>query len=101
MEKIIGHRTAETGGCSDQPRAVLGKHLEINTWPVVVPLELGQCGKLQEIAVSGLVLREEQQVIRLALLGPGAAFGQIGLDADNRMQPGARRGACTTPSRHT
>ena len=55
MQEIVSHRTAETGGRSNQARAVFGKHLEIDPWPVVVALELGQGRKLQEIAVSRVI----------------------------------------------
>ncbi len=93
VQEIVGYRTAQTGRRRDQPFPVLRKHLQIDTRPIVVALELGQGGKLQQVAVSRLVLGEQQQVIRLALLGPGAALGQVGLDPDDRVKASGRRGA--------
>jgi hypothetical protein len=86
MKEIVRHWTAEASRRPDQPRPVLGKHLEIDPRSIIVALELGQRGELQEVAIAGFVLGQEQQVIRLALLRPGAAFGKIGLDSDNRVQ---------------
>ena len=97
VEVVIRDWATEAGGCGNNPIAMFGQHLQVHSGPIVVALELSECGELQEVSVTSLVLGEKQEMVRLSLAGAGATFGQVGLDADDRVQPG---GSCRAVPLH-
>ncbi len=70
---------------------MLGEELEIHPRLVVVALEVGLGGELEEIAIPDLALRQQVHVIALvgATEGPvePGAVGDVGLDPDDRLDP--------------
>ena len=86
----------DAGGRADEPLVELGEHLLVDARPVVEPLRVSDARQLQQVLVAGEVLGQQDQVIcgvgdgRLALVVP-AAGGDIGLDPDDRLDPGGLR----------
>ncbi len=87
---------AEAGREADQALGVAGQQLAVDARLVVVALEVGVGEEPVQVAVPDEVLREQDEVERLGVglpfLVPHRAPGDIGLDADDRLDPlGFRR----------
>ncbi len=99
VQKIIGDRPAQARRGRDDAGVKVLQHLQIDARPVVETFQTGAAGKLQEVAVAGLVLGEQKQVVVLALALGGLPFGEIRLHADDgidarlfsRLVPNHRR----------
>ena len=90
-----GDLAAETGRQADQALAVAGEVLAIDPRLVVVAVEVGVGHEPAQVPVADVVLGQQDQVERLgvglALLVGHRPPGDIGLDADDRLDP-LRRG---------
>ena len=82
---------AETGAQPDEALGVTGEVLAVDPRPVVVAVDVGVGDEPAEVAVADEVLREEDQVeglgVGLALLLGHRPAGDVGLDADDRLDP--------------
>ena len=87
----LGDLAAEAGGHPDQPLAVLGEVLAVDARLVVVAVDVGVGDQPAQVLVAGHVGREQDQVeglaVGLALLVPHRPAGDVGLDADDRLDP--------------
>ncbi len=72
-----------------RPGAVAREVVAVDARLVVVPVQVGVGGQAAQVLVALPVLREQDQVerlaIRLAVLVGHAARGDVGLDADDRL----------------
>ncbi len=79
----------EAGGQADQPVAVLREVLAVDPGLVVVAVDVGVGDQAAEVPVAGQVLGEQDQVeglgVGLALLVGHRPAGDVGLDADDRL----------------
>ena len=88
--------TAEARGEADQTLGVLGEDLLVDARLVVVALEMRRAHELDEVAIPGVVARQQDQVARIAVdtsLAIGArARRHVHLAAEDRVDlRGARR----------
>ncbi len=88
--------TAEAGRQPDEPLAVPGEVLAVDPRLVVVAVEVGVGDEPAQVAVADGVAGQQDQVERLgvglALLVGHRPAGDVGLDADDRLDPlGGRR----------
>ena len=79
---------------ADDALGMLGQELLVHAGPVVEALEVGLRDELQQVAIAGLVPRQERQVVVLLLALTGVAIepragSHVGLDPDDRLH--ARR----------
>ena len=67
----------QAAGESDQPVGVAGEHLLVDPRPVIEPLGIADGGELHQVAVAGLVARQQAHVeaARRALAVPAAVAG--------------------------
>ena len=76
-------------GGADEAVAVGGQEVEVDARLVVVAVELGGGGDLEQVEVAGPVLGQQQQVgalaIELRVAVGHAAGGDVALDADDRL----------------
>ena len=74
---------------ADQPFRVLGQKLVVNARVIVKAIQLGSAGQAQQVLIAGLILGQQQQVAGLFIFLGVALFhragGQVGLDADDRL----------------
>ena len=70
-QQRLAHVAAETAGGGNQPGGVLGEYLPVHLGLVVVTLEEGAAGDLDEVPVAGLVLRQQHQVVVELVPGGG------------------------------
>ncbi len=89
------HMAAQTAGGGDDPLGVAAEKIQIHPRFVVVPLEVGPADELHQIAVSGLVLRQQGHVVP-NVLGPRrpvetTSRRHICFDADDGFDPDGRR----------
>ena len=89
----IRNRSAETRRGGDDAFVVLLEHLHIDAGAVVEAFEGGPGGELEQITIAGFVFRQKKQMIRIAIALRCFPFGEIRLDADDRMQTSRRGGA--------
>ena len=84
----------QAGREGDQALAALAKQVLVHPRTVVVALEVRRGDHRDQVLITGEVLREEDEVPRLAVpLGPRVAVeavvaGDVGLDADDRLDAG-------------
>ena len=87
----LGDHPLGAAAQADQAPAVLFEHLQVDPRLVVEPLQVADAGELDQVAVALQVFRQQgDMVVNLAFLGlflPAVAGGDIGLDADNRLDP--------------
>ena len=102
VEQRLADVAPEAAGARQEPLGVVGQHLPVHLRLVVVTLEEGAAGELDEVAVAGLVLRQQREVV--VELGPGgglaaavvhlaapgrtlvtALVGHVGLDPQDRL----------------
>ncbi len=105
LEQRLQHVSAEAAGGGDQPVGVLFEELPVGPGLVPVALQVGLRRDLDEVAVPGLVLGQQDGVVveLLALAGVTAGVvgstaavgplvarlvGQVDLGADDRLDPG-------------
>ena len=95
LEQAAGHLAAEAARERDQSLGVLGQQGLVDSRLVVVPLEVRQAGKLDEVAIAGQIFDQQDQVIRITI---GSAFllvararRDVSLLADNRVDAGRLR----------
>ena len=86
----------EAGRQADQSLAVAGEVVAVDPGLVVVAVEVGVGHQPAEVAVADVVLGQQDEVERLgvglALLVGHRTAGDVGLDADDRLDPlGGRR----------
>ncbi len=66
---------------------MLRQHIVVDAWVVVEAFQLGGAGKLQQVAVAGLILCQQQQVARLLVflrvVFPDGAGCQVGFQPDD------------------
>ena len=79
-------------GQAQQALGVLGQQLLVHPGAVIEALEVGLGDELEEVAVAGLVLGEQGQVVVLLLRLARCAVeprsgGDVGLHADDRLDP--------------
>ena len=87
----------QTSRQADDSLGVLGEQLLVHARPVVEALQVGGRHELQQVAVAGLVLRQEREVVVLLLVLAGVpleprARRDVGLDADDRLDAGGAPG---------
>ena len=79
----------EAGGEADQALGVLGQEVVVDPGLVVEALEVRLRGQLEEVLVAGLVLRQQHQVVVVAVprqLPVGVLLrGDVGLDPEDRL----------------
>ena len=86
-----GDLAVEAAGEGDHALAVLLQELAVDAGLVVVALELGLGGEVEEVAVAGLVLGEQGEVVGLLGVGQAVAAaggGEVGLHADDGLDVG-------------
>jgi hypothetical protein len=87
---------AEAGRHPDEPRGVAGQVLAVDPRLVVVAVEVRVRHEPAQVAVAGQVLREQHEVeglgVGLPLLVAHRAAGDVGLHADDRLDPLRLRG---------
>ncbi len=88
VQEVVRDRTAETGGGRDDALAMILEHLQVDPGPVVEPFETGLGRKFEEVAVTGVVLGEQEQVVGLPLLDRRLSLGEVSLHPDDRVQTG-------------
>ena len=91
VDDVVRDGPAQAGGGRDQPLPMLLEHFEVDSGPVVEPLEVRLRCELEEVSVSLDILGEQKQVIGAAIPDRCLALGQVRLDADDRVQPGGGR----------
>jgi hypothetical protein len=86
----LGNQPAQTPGGGDDALGVFGEEVEVHPGLVVIALEEGARRELHQVAIPGLVLGEQQQVVALVGGAGGAvkarSVGEVGLDADDGRQ---------------
>ena len=104
LQQRLQHVAAEAAGGGDEALVVLGEQVPVEARLVVVALEEGLAGELDEVAVAGLVLGQQGQVVvelpaalgvAAGVVDPPAAgralaavvVGHVGLGADDRLDP--------------
>ena len=102
LQQGLEHVPTEAAGRGDEPLVVLGQQVPVQAGLVVVTLEERLAGELDEVAVAGVALGQEGQVVveLLAALGVAAGVvdpapagrtlaavvvGHVGLGADDRL----------------
>ena len=79
----------QAGGQTDESLGVFGEQLLVDPRPVVVALEVGGGDQLDQVAVAGLVARQQHQVIRVAVGAHLAVVARtlrhVHLAADDRV----------------
>ena len=68
---------AQATGRDDDPLGVLGEEVPVDPGLVVVALEVGARGQLDEVAVAGLVLGQRGEVVVELLAALGVAAGVV------------------------
>ena len=85
----LGDLAAEAGREADQALRVLGQVLAVDAGLVVVAVEVGVGDQAAEVLVALPVLGQQDEVeglaVGLALLVAHAPPGDVGLDADDRL----------------
>ena len=88
----LGNVAPEAAGGADEPGGVLGEQLDVHPGLVVEALQERPAGQLDQVAVPGVVDRQQRDVVAQFLpagrpVEPGAR-GQVALHADDRLHPG-------------
>lgn len=85
----LGDFGGETAGGGDYSFAVAIEEVVVDAGFVVVAIELGRGGDLEEVEVAGLVLGEEEHVeavfVVVGVAVGHAAGGDVGFETDNRF----------------
>ncbi|OPZ81386.1 MAG: hypothetical protein BWY76_03046 [bacterium ADurb.Bin429] len=92
----LGDFTAQTRGKGDDAFCVSREQLVVYARGVVESLQAGAAGELQQIAIAGLIARQQHHVagVRAAItLFQAAVLADIGLHADDGFDPGFLAGA--------
>ena len=93
------HLSRQAACRADQPLGVGCQIVGVDARLVVIAVQLGVGADLEQIAIPGLVLRQQQQVVAfLVVYGVAAGHrpspaGQIGFDTDHRVDAGGAAGA--------
>ena len=91
----LGKLAADAPGEADQPLTVRGEQLLVDARLVVVALEVGDGGELDQVGVAGVVTGEQDQMVGVAvgatLLVAVGAGGHVDLAAQNWLDPGGDR----------
>ena len=66
----LGQLAAEARGEADQSLGVLGEQLPVDARLVVVALEVRRADQLDEVAIAGVVARQQDQMVRVAVRAP-------------------------------
>ena len=94
-----GQLSRQTAGGANQPFGVGSQIVGVDARLVVIAVELRVGAYLEQVAVAGLVLSQQQQVVatlvvhRVAACHWPAPAGQVRLDADHRANAGRAAGA--------
>ena len=105
LQQGLGHLRAQAAGGDDQAFAVVGQHVPVAAGLVVVALQEGPTGDLDEVLVADVVLGQQGEVVveLLAALGVAAGVvdaappvgalvaglvGHVGLGADDGLDAG-------------
>ena len=87
----LGDLAAQARAEPDQPLAVLREVLAVDPRLVVVAVDVGVGREAAQVLVAAVVLRQQDEVERLAvglaLLVGHRPAGDVGLDADDRLDP--------------
>ncbi len=87
----LGHRPAEATRGGDDSLRVGREKFAVHSRLVVVAVQIGPGGELHQVAVTGLVHREQRHVIANVLAPAGSvearSIDDISLDADDRIDP--------------
>ncbi|MGD0783892.1 MAG: hypothetical protein ABSA30_13645 [Candidatus Aminicenantales bacterium] len=91
--ELIGDLAAQAAGQGDQPGVVPGQQLLVDAGTVVKPFEVGLGQEDAQVAVAGLVLDQEEEMVmgRLPIpvfLVETAARGDVDLAAEDGLDPG-------------
>ncbi len=82
------HLARHAGGAADQALVVLLQHLMADTGPVVHALDVGRGHDLDEVLVTLVVLRQQDQVVIPLLLHPVVPHRHVRLASDDRLHRG-------------
>ena len=88
-----GEFTRQAAGEADNPFAELLEQFAVDPWLKVEALEVGLRGQLEEVGEAGAIPGQKREVVARILLATGilleaAAGGDVGLVADDRIDPG-------------
>ena len=85
MQEVVGDRSAQAGRGGNDPLAVALKDFHVDPGPIVEPLERSDARHLEEVAVPLVVLRQQQEVVRLSLTLGNWSLCEVGLHPDDRV----------------
>ena len=94
LQQRLQHVAAEAAGGGDEALVVPLEQLPVDPGLVVVALEEGPAGELDEVAVAGVVLGQQGEVVVELLAALGVAAGVVDPAPAARALGAAARGPC-------